>query len=54
MRQQRKLLHTGRIGGKALPVRVAYSLCDGRVTYLSPPPTPEQIRAALDWRLLPS
>jgi hypothetical protein len=34
----RKLLHTARISGSALPVRVAYSLCNGRVKYLSPAP----------------
>ena len=35
---ERKLLHTARISGNALPVRVAYSLCNGHVTYLSPAP----------------
>jgi hypothetical protein len=35
---ERKLLHTARISGKALPVRVAYSLCNGHVKYWSPAP----------------
>lgn len=35
---ERKLLHTARISGRALPVRVAYSLCNGRVKFMSPAP----------------
>lgn len=35
---ERKLLHTARISGNAMPVRVAYSLCDGHVKYMSPAP----------------
>src|SRR5262245_7243113 len=36
---ERKLLHTARLSGNAPPVRVAYSLCDGQVTFMSPAPT---------------
>ncbi len=33
-----KLLHTARISGRALPVRVAYSLCNDGVKFMSPSP----------------
>jgi hypothetical protein len=35
---ERKLLHTARISGRALPVRVGYSLCNDRVEFMSPSP----------------
>jgi hypothetical protein len=35
---ERKLLHTARISGRALPVRVAYSLCNDRVKFMSQAP----------------
>lgn len=35
---EHQLLHTARIGGSALPISVAYSICDGRVTFMSPAP----------------
>ena len=35
---ERKLLHTARVSGHALPVRVAYSLCNDRIEFMSPSP----------------